>query len=176
MEDKTLCWACKTPLDNEGQLICLTCDRWQKAPLKYINISNASLAIIAALVSTGVAVFSVYSNYLEKSHFHLFMHGRSIAMNTGNINMRIQNYSRNSAILDSSGICKLRTGPAKQFTFVVADRFRLFPPIMSTHTTDRFFTTPDPVERQLNEVYECEIGLENEFGYTSVKGFTATVK
>jgi hypothetical protein len=95
------CWACGTALQNEGQKVCIVCQRWQTIPWKYLNLSNAALAVVAALVSTGLTVFTLIENYQRDSHFDFFIHGRSILEANGNVNLRMQNYSRNSVILDS---------------------------------------------------------------------------
>jgi hypothetical protein len=171
------CWACCSELRTKDQKICSVCQRWQSFPWKYLNLSNAALAVVAALVSTGLTVFTLVEKHRSDSHFDFFIYGRSILSQSGNLNLRIQNYSINSVILAPNGNCVSRENPQKSYEIVLPDRFRLFPPIMTTHTEDRYFVAASStsITWTVGEVYDCEIDARNGNNHVTTLTFSATV-
>lgn len=169
------CWACGNDLKSIDQKACQNCDRWQKLPWKYITISNSAVAVIAAIISTGVAIMAVRSDYIEKSNFNYIFAGRSIIEASGNLGIRVQNYSKNSFTTADSASCVLLGNKNQTYDLKLPDRWRFFPAAMSSEVSDRYFVPDGQVTLAKGEVYKCTIELENINGFKSLAKFTAEV-
>lgn len=158
------CWACNSDLLNAEQRACGNCHRWQRAPWKYLNLSNVALAVIAALVSTGLAVITKYESYQSSKDFNLFVGGQSLLASKRDLNFYIQNYSKLAILLEKNVSCVKNGNRDYLVEFDAVERFRSFPPLMPEQKIS-FVTASKEAELVEGDELKCKISFQNENRY-----------
>lgn len=113
------CWACKTPFENDNQLICLKCENWQRFPRKYFNLSTTTVGALTGIFGLLIAWSSLKMATDQQralreaqTRINAWVHFKSMVLSgqTLTLNVDFKNQGQNVLYIEREAICKKEKG------------------------------------------------------------------
>jgi hypothetical protein len=160
------CWACKTKLNEAGQKVCQNCHRWQTWPWRHLNLSNAALAVVAAVVGTGLAVSAAVNSYKDERSVSAYVVGQSLQVISRNLNFRIFVHGRSVLALLDDASCYLPQTPDVIHRFTPVEKHSVFLPLQTEIISGFMQASKDvPATFKAAKSITCIMTFTNENGH-----------